>query len=160
MTNRKPNHTCDCGKDFYVKPFFLKKSVSGKAYCSQECYGLSCRKIKKCPVCDSDILSGTNRITCSRACSNKHRTSINRDKIGRPIRDKAKTFRIIKERIISQRGPKCEECGYNRYIEALHLHHIIERSKGGSDEENNLKLLCPTCHAETHIIMKNTPKSK
>lgn len=31
--------------------------------------------------------------------------------------------------------------------ESLEVHHIIARSKGGSDHPGNLKILCPSCHA-------------
>jgi 5-methylcytosine-specific restriction endonuclease McrA len=30
------------------------------------------------------------------------------------------------------------------------VHHIVRRSDGGSDELENLELVCPTCHAEIH----------
>jgi 5-methylcytosine-specific restriction endonuclease McrA len=35
--------------------------------------------------------------------------------------------------------------GGNRY-ESLEVHHIIPRSRGGSDHPGNLKTLCPACH--------------
>ena len=156
--NRTPNYTCDCGKEIYVRPFFLKRSKSGKAFCSNECYGKHCRKPVKCPICNVDILGGLNKKTCSRACSNKYREVIDRGKIGRPIKDKVKTARLLRQRILQTREEKCEECGYNRFPEAIHVHHIIERCKGGTDDLDNLKLLCPTCHVETHILMKRNRK--
>lgn len=35
-------------------------------------------------------------------------------------------------------------------FEPLHLHHVVFRSLGGSDEASNLVPICPTCHAMLH----------
>ena len=43
------------------------------------------------------------------------------------------------------RNPKCKS-GDRR----LHVHHIVWRSQGGSDEESNLATLCKTCHDGVH----------
>lgn len=32
----------------------------------------------------------------------------------------------------------------------LQIHHIIPRKRGGTDEEGNLRILCPNCHATEH----------
>jgi hypothetical protein len=37
-----------------------------------------------------------------------------------------------------------------RKWETLHLHHVVFRSCGGSDSEDNLVPLCPTCHEMLH----------
>lgn len=58
-----------------------------------------------------------------------------------------KTQQTVREKTIKQRGHKCEKCGYTGYIE---LHHIIEVSKGGTFDNDNLMLLCEKCHAEEH----------
>jgi 5-methylcytosine-specific restriction endonuclease McrA len=42
---------------------------------------------------------------------------------------------------------KCTECGSMTNLE---VHHIKARSKGGSDEMNNLTTLCLMCHAKKH----------
>lgn len=56
------------------------------------------------------------------------------------------TWRELKENIKAERGAKCEECGT---LGKLDLHHINSRKHKGKDTENNLKLLCRTCHAKT-----------
>ncbi|WP_413467310.1 HNH endonuclease [Pleurocapsa sp. FMAR1] len=46
---------------------------------------------------------------------------------------------------------KCSVCGQSLFNdEALHLHHIIPRSKGGKDNINNLVLLHLFCDHKTH----------
>jgi len=42
---------------------------------------------------------------------------------------------------------RCKEC---RRATALTRHHIVPRSKGGSDEPENIKLLCRECHNKLH----------
>lgn len=46
----------------------------------------------------------------------------------------------------------CSNCGknftFNKY--ALHTHHIIPISKGGSNQLGNLTALCVECHKEEH----------
>ena len=42
---------------------------------------------------------------------------------------------------------KCIECG-SQYC--LEIHHVIPKSKGGTDSINNLKLLCLHCHKKVH----------
>ena len=41
----------------------------------------------------------------------------------------------------------CVACGATG---ELHFHHLIPKSKGGSDEESNLLTLCHECHAKIH----------
>ena len=48
----------------------------------------------------------------------------------------------------------CANCGKV----AVNLHHIKYKSKGGSDEEENLIPLCYDCHASHHN--KNTPTTE
>jgi hypothetical protein len=56
------------------------------------------------------------------------------------------TWRELKEEIKAQRGAKCEWCGS---LGKLDLHHVISRKNKGKDVEENLQLLCRTCHAQT-----------
>ena len=55
-------------------------------------------------------------------------------------------WRELKEKIKAQRGAKCECCGRLNHLD---LHHIISRKDKGKDVEENLQLLCRTCHAQT-----------
>jgi len=47
-------------------------------------------------------------------------------------------------------GYKCQHCKGRSKDERLHCHHIIFRENGGSDEPENLIVLCETCHDEFH----------
>jgi 5-methylcytosine-specific restriction endonuclease McrA len=101
-------------------------------------------------VCGVSILSGLNKKTCSRKCSNIYRTGINY-KIGRP-KDIAKKARSLKVKLLKKRGGICERCGYNNQ-NILQIHHKNRRRSDNSIE--NLEILCPNCHYEEHILNKN-----
>ncbi|MCK5867707.1 MAG: hypothetical protein KAG14_04845 [Mycoplasmataceae bacterium] len=67
----------------------------------------------------------------------------------------------IREQIISKRGWECEICKINLkkiYKEkaVIHLHHINMLSKTGEvvTREEDLLLLCPTCHCAIHKSIK------
>ena len=42
---------------------------------------------------------------------------------------------------------RCAICGGNDYLE---VHHLIAKSAGGTDDYDNLILLCACCHATVH----------
>lgn len=46
---------------------------------------------------------------------------------------------------------KCEKCGNPTAT----VHHIVPRSKGGSNAQYNLKALCNKCHESRHSHMRN-----
>ena len=54
--------------------------------------------------------------------------------------DKVKDLAAIRKRVIDLRGNSCTRCGYNKYP-ILEIHHIVEKSKGGTDDINNLELI-------------------
>ncbi|MFA5714415.1 MAG: HNH endonuclease [Candidatus Paceibacterota bacterium] len=56
---------------------------------------------------------------------------------------------IIKNRLIEERGNICNHCGENLYLE---LDHIIPLWNGGSNEDDNLQLLCRECHKNKSSI--------
>jgi hypothetical protein len=144
---RNPNIKCIvCQKPIYRRPSEIERNT-GRVFCSMTCYGVSCRKEAPCVVCAKPILSGLNRKTCSRSCANVHRTGI-QYKIHSP-RDKVKSQRSLKIRLLNQRGKSCERCRYSK-IEILHVHHK-DRNREHNELEN-LELICPNCHAEEHHL--------
>ena len=53
--------------------------------------------------------------------------------------------------------PVCEGCGQAAAVDA---HHCTFRSQGGSDEPDNIVLLCRSCHEKAHsdCVMENALK--
>lgn len=52
-----------------------------------------------------------------------------------------------KKKVIERYEGKCAVCSTR---ENLHFHHIEYFSEGGTNEADNLMLLCASCHAEKH----------
>lgn len=135
-----------CKSPIYRRPAEIEKNC-GRVFCGIKCYGLSSRKESPCVICGKLILAGLNKKTCNRSCSNKYRTGI-KYKIGRP-KNIARTFRILKLRLMEERGKSCEKCGYNKY-EILQVHH---KNKNRNDNKvENLEIICPNCHYEEHYL--------
>ena len=142
---RKPNTQCStCNKKIYRRPCQIEK---GRVFCNPACYGLANRNESPCVVCGKPIMAQFHKTSCSRGCANKHRAGI-KYRLNSP-KSKVKTLRAIKLRLISKRGGKCEECMYNT-VEILQVHHM-DRNRENNDF-SNLKLLCPNCHCEEHIL--------
>lgn len=151
---RKPNTRClVCDKEIYRRPSEIK-SNNGRFFCSANCYGIIQRKEVPCTVCGKLILSGLNKKTCSRKCANINRAGI-KYKIGRP-KDKVKSQKIIKLKLLKERGLKCERCGYAKH-EILQIHHR-DRNRNNNDL-SNLELICPNCHFEEHLLEKSWLKN-
>lgn len=152
---RKPNTVCAiCEKAIYRRPSVIKLNKN-KVFCSQQCFGISCRKEVPCIVCGKPILSGLNKRTCNRSCSNIQRIGI-KYKIGRP-RDNAKHERALKIKILLERTKVCERCGYDK-AEILQIHH---KNRDRNDNNmSNLELICPNCHCEEHYLQKSWLKNK
>jgi hypothetical protein len=147
---RNPNTICAvCKNPIYRRPSQIEKS-GGKVFCSMSCYGFSSRREISCVVCGKLILAGLNKKTCSRSCANIQRTGI-KYKIGRP-RDIAKTFRVLKIRLMEERGKICERCNYAKY-EILQVHH--KNRKRTDNRSDNLEIVCPNCHYEEHLLEKS-----
>ena len=144
---RKPNTKCSiCSLPIYRRPIELELS-SGKAYCSLACYGRSCRKETPCIVCGTLILASKNKKTCSRACANENRTGITYT--GGRLKDNVHTQRLLKQRLIHERGSSCERCGY-AIMTILQVHH---RDRDRTHNVlMNLELICPNCHASEHYL--------
>ena len=149
---RNPNTKCSiCGKPIYKRPSEITANKSG-VFCSQECYGISCRKEIPCVICEKPILASLNKKTCSKECLNQFNQDTNRKhSLGKRkiIKHAGYSSRSFRKYFLEKKGGKCSLCDYS-IKEILNIHHIIERKNGGSDEEENLILLCPNCHAEIH----------
>lgn len=157
---RNPNTKCHvCAKSIYKRPKTIKESKN--IFCSQKCFGISCRKPIKCKICDTEILASKNKNTCSKECfdialkdKNRNFCKGRKKKEGIP-KHGSRSFR---KRILELRGDKCEICKYS-ITEVLTIHHIVERSKGGLDIDSNLLLICRNCHGEIHTGHRNADGS-
>ncbi len=76
----------------------------------------------------------------------------------------------IKERAVYVMGGKCQCCGYNKSIRALHFHHVDETTKKFSISSNVTRnwedtlselrkcvLVCANCHMEIHDGLTECP---
>lgn len=150
---RKPNTGCGiCNKPIYRRPCQISK---GSVFCGLVCRGISNRKETPCIVCGKLIMAGLNKKTCSRNCSNVHRTGITY-KNNRP-HDKVTYQRGLKLRLLDERGEKCGRCEYSK-IEILQIHHK-DRNRD-NNELSNLELICPNCHYEEHFLEKSWLKTR
>ena len=55
--------------------------------------------------------------------------------------------KYIKRKVSEHWNYQCSVCGRNDYLE---FHHLIPVSKGGTDDYDNIILLCAYCHAAVH----------
>jgi len=65
---------------------------------------------------------------------------------------KQKWNELVKRLIEERAHGRCEECHELPDFRGLHGHHIIYRSQGGEDTEENCIVLCGRCHDLAHGI--------
>lgn len=59
-------------------------------------------------------------------------------------------FANTKAFVLSRDNYKCQHCKGKSKNSKLEVHHIVYRSNGGSDEQENLLTLCSSCHYKLH----------
>lgn len=72
-------------------------------------------------------------------------------------------FANTKAFVLDRDGYTCQHCFGKSKDHRLHVHHILFRRDGGSDDESNLIALCKTCHTRLHdgeIALKKNGKRK
>lgn len=74
---------------------------------------------------------------------------------------RSRRWRNFAEKTRKVRGNRCAICGT---VGEMHLDHRIPRSLGGTDDPNNLQLLCASCHSAKTARQEggfgNRPSSK
>lgn len=75
---------------------------------------------------------------------------------------RARATKNHKRRAAAEGRLRCEACGWQpppplAAIRILHCHHVIPVNCGGSNDDSNLIILCPNCHAIAHA---KTPRTK
>ena len=143
---------CVCGK-----PLPRKK----KKYCSKKCQKQVEQEFCeiKCENCGKIFKGRQGRKYCSNRCSSEHRKEklIDDWKNGKHIISEKSDFpESIRNYILENAGYKCENCGFEGYNKKsgrtiLQIHHIDGDSN--NNNENNLIVLCPNCHAMTENYM-------
>ena len=70
--------------------------------------------------------------------------------------------------VLERNGYTCQSCGvaagevhpYDNRVTRLHLGHIIDRSKGGTDEPSNLRAVCRVCNEGANNVKPMPPTLK
>lgn len=138
---------CDnkkCAKEFDDRASRLK--MYANHFCCKDCHSEFQRKYTDCPECGETFLANKRKF-CSKRCANKARTGTLYK--GSKTKNRAERVKRLKAELFELRGYKCECCPYSN-IKIIQLHHKVERADGGTDEHDNLELLCPNCHCEHH----------
>ena len=50
--------------------------------------------------------------------------------------------------IRSRDGDRCRVCEASGAVQRMYTHHIVPRAQGGSDNVDNLMLVCQSCHGK------------
>lgn len=65
---------------------------------------------------------------------------------------------IIRTAIFRRDNLTCQVCGYDEDIRQLVIHHRIQVSEGGKNDEDNLVTLCKQCHRDIHSRPLSEPE--
>jgi 5-methylcytosine-specific restriction endonuclease McrA len=71
--------------------------------------------------------------------------TVTNNKVPKSIFDMSSRTRV---KVLKRLGIGCSLCGWNEA--SCDIHHIIPKSKNGTDEHNNLTYICPNCHRLAH----------
>lgn len=159
-----------CQLEFEKRELDIKRSPNH--YCSRSCSAKSNNKIKPkrkkqliryCKHCRLAITGGGKQY-CSIKCQQDFQFIQKIEQWQRGNDEGHETNgtvrRYIKKYLFSQRGVKCEKCGWNQINPntnkcPLEIHHIDGNYK--NNKEHNLQILCPNCHSLTNTY-KNMNK--
>ncbi len=70
-----------------------------------------------------------------------------RIKKNKPKRLKGKPKKILEQKVLDRDNNTCQNCGA---VFEIDVHHIVYKSRGGSDSVGNLITLCRVCHKLCH----------
>jgi len=134
-----------CAKIFHV----VKSELPFRKTCSRKCAGtarlvpLAPRSCLWCATLFSPRRE--NNHCCSMKCARRHWGSKVRAANAAAGRENPRTS---KQRLLERAKKKCQICGWGKVPEVLERHHCDRNHRNNSD--NNLLLLCPTCHSVDH----------
>lgn len=143
-----------CQQDFYVTPSRIKQAEKQGAttrYCSMKCYD---KNGDKNPFFNRT--HSQDSVAKMAASPNRPRFAVggqnpNVVRFGETF--VYETARPIRQRLMLERGEKCERCGYADVAGVLELHHVDRNRRNNRPE--NLLVLCPTCHSVDHFKAKD-----
>lgn len=64
----------------------------------------------------------------------------------------ARISRKKRQEVYAREGYRCALCDSTKYLQ---VHHVVKRSKGGTDSVQNMICLCADCHAAAHGTILN-----
>lgn len=67
-------------------------------------------------------------------------------------RQAAKVVKSVRAQVVDDASGRCEDCGVYVGAHFGHAHHRVPRSLGGTWTVENIKLVCPCCHARAHRL--------
>lgn len=112
--------------------------------CRREIYGsvkMPKREKRNCHVCGIEFEPRISQVKNNKSgrffCSNKHYRQFKRE-------SSTSNYQGYRSYIVERDGFACVVCGSS---ERLHVHHIITRGAGGTNEYQNLITLCHVCHS-------------
>ena len=152
--------TClQCGKLFRVTLGNDRKY--NHKFCSQSCSAIynNSRKIKKkkyCLCCGKELHAGSKY--CDNICKSKYEREniilkwLNNEIVGHHKTGSYSLILAIKNWVFERAGSRCEECGNDDTNPhtgntILQTHHVD--GDASNNRPDNLKILCPNCHAKT-----------
>ncbi len=134
-------------------------SVQNRVFCSRSCANAAhnqaapkrTRKDRKCILCGGAFKEGHSRRKICPACWAAEAERLNARTKGETSRRNL-YFHAAKVMAAIEREPKCQQCGYAKFVDICHI-----RSVGSFPETallleinapENLTYLCPNCHHE------------
>ncbi len=118
-------------------------------FCSYRCaFDARVRKVKKlCAYCGKEFWvkrAESETLCCSWGC----RVARLHSRMSR--RSNPKYWKKVRLRILNRDGWTCQKCHLVSFNGKLHVHHVIHRKNGGTEDDDNLITLCNPCHRAEH----------
>jgi 5-methylcytosine-specific restriction endonuclease McrA len=150
-----PTKCQQCGEEFFVPKHRLERARFCSKGCSSAAKSQAASIMAECAQCGKPVVrkqsqtsnSKSGLFFCDRACKEMAQriggvTAIQPSHYGTTRTD-------YRETAFRAKPAKCEVCGYSEIPEVLMVHHVD--TNHANNEEANLQVLCPTCHAVIHF---------
>jgi len=157
--SRRRAKEAKCG---FCESLFLTRINSSSKFCSRQCSGKSkiSRVELKCYECgtlfERTLYSANNSSKhnfhfCSRKCKDAAQSLSGSCLEIRPTHyGNGLGIYSYRELAFDNFKHECSKCGYSRFKSVLQVHHKDKNRHNNTLE--NLEVLCPTCHMETHYL--------